>query len=68
MQLRFDSIMAMTLWSHAFGPPCTIVKISATTVSNMSRSVVQHDALVSVFEMCTSQELQMLCCQQTRHK
>ena len=38
MQLRFDSIAAMSLWSHFLGPPCTIIRINATTVSNMSRS------------------------------
>ena len=36
-RLRFDRIMAMSFWSHDFGPPCTTIRISATTVSNMSR-------------------------------
>jgi len=38
--------MAMSLWSHFLGPPCTIIRISATTVSNISLQL-QHDALVS---------------------
>ena len=27
-------IVDISLWSHVFGPPCTITRISATTVSN----------------------------------
>jgi len=50
-----------------FGPPCTTIRISVTTVSNMSLQL-QHDALVSVSEMRTSHQLQRLCCQQTKHK
>jgi len=59
--------VATSLWSQVFGPPCTIIRISATTVSNVSFQI-QHDALVSVAEICTSHELQRLCCQQRRHK
>jgi len=55
-RLRFHRIMATSLWSHVFGPPCTMTRITATIVSSISLQL-QHDALVSVSEMCTSHEL-----------
>ena len=51
MQLRFDSIMAMALWSHVFGPPCTIIRISVTTVSNMSRSAATRRTGLSLWDV-----------------
>ena len=55
-RFRFHRIMATSLWSHVFGPPCTMTRITATIVSSISLQL-QHDALVSVSEMCTSHEL-----------
>jgi len=52
-RLRFDRIMATSLWSHVFGPSCTIIRISATTVSNISLQL-QHDASVSVSVMLST--------------
>ena len=51
MMQRFDSIMAMTLWSHVFGTPCTIKRISATTVSNMSRSAATWRTGLSLWDV-----------------
>ena len=51
MQTRFDSITAMSFWSHVFGPPCTIIRISATTVSNMSHSAATRRTGLSLWDV-----------------